>query len=316
MANVENLYETLGIQKDATLDDVKKAYKQLALQYHPDKNSDEGAEEAFKKIGRAYGVLSDARKRAEYDRKGEQYKLDDYHIFDILLLFLIRKSSKNGYNFGYNRSPPKETSRPESKYAQPEFKSAQPESKPAKPKPVPETIEVNLGLNIFEVFNGCEKTVKIIRTEVDYSDGSVKMRPKHLNVTVIPGVKAGSNTILKQSGNHLPYQTPSDVIIIFQDIPHKDFKRNGSDVYQEVTITEKEAKIGGQVTVKLLDKTTVRTDFGPITKTNTVRRFPSLGLPIPNKKSKRGDMIITFKIKEPINDESHNKNPVPKSKTK
>lgn len=136
MSNAENFYETLGVEKDATLDDIKKAYKQLALQFHPDKNKDEGAEENFKKIGRAYGVLSDGHKRAEYDRNGKQYKFDlddDYfednlNFFGFLELFalLINRqvnrggcsciscrrprtgvNEENVFYFNNNRDPPK-----------------------------------------------------------------------------------------------------------------------------------------------------------------------------------------------------------------
>ena len=63
-------YEVLGIPKGASNDEVKAAFRKLARQYHPDVNKDEGAEEKFKEINEAYGVLSDADKRARYDRFG------------------------------------------------------------------------------------------------------------------------------------------------------------------------------------------------------------------------------------------------------
>src|SRR5436190_23627084 len=66
-----NLYEILGVQKDASPDDIKKAYRRLARQYHPDVNREPGAEDKFKEIASAYEVLSDANMRARYDRFGE-----------------------------------------------------------------------------------------------------------------------------------------------------------------------------------------------------------------------------------------------------
>src|SRR4030095_2742319 len=75
MATTEkrDYYEVLGVQRAATLDDIKKAYRKLAVKYHPDKNpGDAEAEEKFKEAAEAYGVLSDEEKRARYDRYGHQ----------------------------------------------------------------------------------------------------------------------------------------------------------------------------------------------------------------------------------------------------
>ena len=75
MATTEkrDYYEVLGVQRSASIDDVKKAYRKLALKYHPDKNpGDSEAEEKFKEAAEAYGVLSDEEKRARYDRYGHQ----------------------------------------------------------------------------------------------------------------------------------------------------------------------------------------------------------------------------------------------------
>ncbi|XP_043086974.1 dnaJ homolog subfamily B member 12b [Puntigrus tetrazona] len=68
----KNYYETLGVQKDASEDDLKKAYRKLALKFHPDKNHAPGATEAFKAIGNAYAVLSNVEKRRQYDQFGEE----------------------------------------------------------------------------------------------------------------------------------------------------------------------------------------------------------------------------------------------------
>ena len=67
----KNYYNTLGIERHSTDDEIKKAYRKLALKYHPDKNKQPGAEERFKEIAEAYEVLSDTNKRAAFDRYGE-----------------------------------------------------------------------------------------------------------------------------------------------------------------------------------------------------------------------------------------------------
>lgn len=70
MAQTDDLYGTLGVARDASPDDLKRAYRKLAMEFHPDRNKDEGAEAKFKEINAAYDVLSDPEKRARYDRYG------------------------------------------------------------------------------------------------------------------------------------------------------------------------------------------------------------------------------------------------------
>jgi len=70
MTSKRDYYEILGIPKGAGVDEIKKAYRKLALEFHPDRNKDKGAEEKFKEISEAYAVLSDEQKRAAYDQYG------------------------------------------------------------------------------------------------------------------------------------------------------------------------------------------------------------------------------------------------------
>lgn len=74
LAETEDFYKLLGVEKTATQHEIKKAFRRLALQYHPDKNSDEGAEEQFKKIVEAYEILSDESQRKKYDQFGHAGK--------------------------------------------------------------------------------------------------------------------------------------------------------------------------------------------------------------------------------------------------
>lgn len=93
----KNYYNTLGIDRQSTDDEIKKAYRKLALKYHPDKNKHPGAEERFKEIAEAYEVLSDSNKRAAFDRYGE----DNIHssrrvaglTFSMIITFHLQKQN-------------------------------------------------------------------------------------------------------------------------------------------------------------------------------------------------------------------------------
>ena len=101
----KDYYEVLGVPKDATEEQIRKAYKKLAIKWHPDKNPDnrKEAEEKFKEIGEAYSVLSDPKKRNEYDHGGfsfADFGFDDFDPMDIFKSFFERHG-KGGKGFGF-----------------------------------------------------------------------------------------------------------------------------------------------------------------------------------------------------------------------
>lgn len=95
MSTTRDYYEILGVSKDATEAEIKKAYRKLAMKYHPDKNKEEDAEEKFKEISEAYAVLSDADKREQYDRFGHAGIDSRYSQEDI-----FRNADFRGFEIG------------------------------------------------------------------------------------------------------------------------------------------------------------------------------------------------------------------------
>ena len=103
MANKRDYYEVLGLSKGASDEEIKRAFRKLAKQYHPDVNKDPDAESKFKEIGEAYSVLSDPKKRNEYDHGGfsfADFGFDDFDPMDIFKSFFERHG-KGGKGFGF-----------------------------------------------------------------------------------------------------------------------------------------------------------------------------------------------------------------------
>lgn len=304
-----NYYEILQIEESATLDEVKKAYRTLALQYHPDKNKDDGSEEKFKQINRAYTILSDPQKRATYDRRGDGGFNDDFDIDEegfmgitveyLMRLFAQRAAGRRGggrvFFFGSSRGGSFGCNSPYCDCDDYGSGSSE-ESYSFEGKQSQEPMHVELPLTIYEVFTGCTKEVKFSRKE-RFPDGEIRSRVKKFEVKVRPGAKEGTTVKLAQEGDQLPGKIPQDVIVTFKDLPNKSFVRNGHDVTLTVKISKEMAENGGQVEIQMLDRSTTKIDVAPNTEDSTVKVFNGLGLPIPFKPNKRGDLLVSFKIK-------------------
>jgi DnaJ family protein B protein 6 len=104
-SNKKDYYEVLGVPKDATEDVIRKAYKKLAIKWHPDKHVDDKkeAEEKFKEISEAYSVLSDPKKKREYDTGGVDFDFGDFDDFDPYSIFKSFFGGKGGFgSFGFD----------------------------------------------------------------------------------------------------------------------------------------------------------------------------------------------------------------------
>ncbi|KAF7491545.1 DnaJ -like protein subfamily B member 4 [Sarcoptes scabiei] len=300
----KNYYDILGISKKATDDEIKKAYRQLALKYHPDKNKSPEAEEKFKLVAEAYEVLSDKKKREVYDQYGEaglrgevpndagfagqgmpnfnfSFHGDPHQTFsqffgtdnpfDIILNF--GRSDTDFSPFG------------------PKLSTSGFDRKPKKQDP---PVEHNLNVSLEEVLRGCSKKMKIIRKV--YQGNTVRKEDKVLTINVKPGWKAGTKITFPREGDQNPGTIPSDIIFIIQDKPHKIFKRDGADILYTHKITLKNALCGHQVRIPTLENDEVALRINDVITPTTVRRISGRGLPYSKEPSKRGDLVVRFDI--------------------
>jgi curved DNA-binding protein len=297
----KDYYETLGVTKGASDVEIKKAFRKLAMKYHPDRHKgDKRTEAKFKEINEAYAVLKDPKKRKQYDMFGseefhQRFSQEDiFSNFDMDSVFKDmgfgagnifgeifgnRKRSQRGSpfggqggNFGFN----------------PEFMGGgfQPGQGGRLRKGT--DLDYNLSITLEDVAFGSEK-------KVIYRAGREK---KEVKVKIPPGILDGQKLRLAGKGlRDLPGGPPGDLFFNIQVLGHPIFKREGKDLLIEKEIKFSEAVLGSSLEIQTLFGTKkIKVPSG--TQSNAKMRLKALGLPDFNGKGK-GDLYVTLIISVP-----------------
>jgi curved DNA-binding protein len=259
MATNEDYYRILGVSKNATETEIKKAYRKLALQHHPDRNpGDKGAEEKFKKINEAYAVLSDKEKRAQYDRFGsagfhQRFSQEDiFRGFDVGDIFKdLGFGSEDIFSRlfgGARRGPgygPGFSGRTRSGGVNVEdlFGGGGFGQKPYAPQGRDLTMDITV--DFMEAVSGCEKKISYI------IDG----KKNDVTVKIPRGISNGQKLRLAGKGERGMSQTPGDLYVTIQVKGHPVFKREGNDIIVEKEIKLSEAILGTTIEVPTLNGT-------------------------------------------------------------
>lgn len=299
LQNFRDYYEILGIPKEASSEEVKKNYRRLARQYHPDLNpGNKAAEEKFKDINQAYEILSDPAKREQYDQfslywqqqkgkdgkaraKGwgadnrqsrnqkEELNPGDYPDFESFINQVIGVKTKNGAtpNNGTNRDPFR-TPNSRVEYTVPK----------APPRASRRDIEARLTLPLEKAYTGGNERIRL-------EDG------RSLEVTMPPGMTTGQTIRLRNQGIG-----GGDLYLKITVEPHPLFKIDGLNVFCQVPVTPSEAVLGGQVEAPTLD--------GPVKMSipqgvRAGQRFRLANKGYPNEAGKRGDQLVEIQIVTP-----------------
>ena len=260
-------YKELGLVKGASDDEIKKAFRKLAREYHPDTHPDDpSAEEKFKKISEAYEVLSDPQKRAKYDQIGSQFR--SYQ----------NGGGRSWQDFGQQRSY---------QFTQDDvgdmfsgtsfgdllsqlFGGRRTEEGGRKKAGSGQVFEVTLTLN--EVYDGVTKRLMV--------DG------KKIDVTFKPGVPEGQ--VLKIPAGSLRVKIA----------PHDRFSRDGDDLRVVETVPYTTAVLGGKHKVKTL-RGSVTMTIPPGTPSGKTMRLKGQGLPNYGDPSQRGDLYVSVQVEVP-----------------
>jgi DnaJ family protein A protein 2 len=320
------LYDVLGVRPDASEADIKKAYRQLALKHHPDKNSgDDG--KRFRDIGAAYEVLSDVERRAKYDQSGStdengppQHPQQHQHAADIFNMF---------------------------------FRTGGP-AQPAAPLKGLDAVH-RLSLSLAEVHTGKKYTIRISRDVLcktceghgfttfrtctgcqgsgvqssmraigpnmmqkctqpcpmcrqsgrigegrcDGCTNGTRVHPITMEVAIPPGASDGDRFAYVGIGNEKKGTLPGDVIFVVQVAPHPVFTRRAMNLHLSKRLTLTESICGFDFTVDNVDGSPVRVRSAPgkVTRPGGEQLLSGLGLAGPT--GSRGDLIVTFEVDFP-----------------
>ncbi|UKB80853.1 DnaJ C-terminal domain-containing protein [Chryseobacterium sp. MEBOG07] len=283
-------YKTLGVDKSATQDDIKKAYRKLARKLHPDLNPDDKeAEKKFKELNEANEVLSNSENRAKYDKYGEHWKHgEEYEKAQQQQQRQYQQQSNSrgssGADFGEGEDF--------SDFFQSMFGGAEGgfgrnSRGRASGKFKGKDIQAELNLNLRDAATTHPQTFDI--------------NGKKVRITIPAGVYDGQQIKLKGHGNPGVNGGPSGDLYITFNIPvDPDFERIGDDLKTKVVIDLFTAVLGGEENVNTLDGS-VNLKVKPETQSGATVRLKGKGFPVYKKEGQHGDLFVTYEVKLPTN---------------
>ncbi|GFS37506.1 dnaJ homolog subfamily B member 4 [Nephila pilipes] len=294
-------YDVLGIPETATEDDIKKAYRKMALKYHPDKNKSPEAETKFKAVSEAYEILGDKTKRCEYDKFGENpvqhnasHKSNTFTFtYPNFFTFFGGNDAfpTSGFNNNFGNNPFMRSNSTRCHSSRPK-----PRKQPLKQDP---PVIHDLYVSMTDVLIGCTKKMKIERNVLNHDRLTTRREMKVLTINVKPGWKAGTKITFKEEGDQNPNSIPSDIIFIVKDKVHKHFERDGCDIRYNCNISLKQALCGANLMIPTLTGELLPLEINDVIYPDMEHRFFGQGLPVPKDNARRGNLVVVFKVQFP-----------------
>ena len=332
---MRDFYDILGVSKDALADTIKKAYRKLALKYHPDKNpGNKEAEKNFKEAAEAYSILSDSQKRSQYDQFGHAG-------------VGMGGSQGGGFGGGVHMNMEDIFSQFGDIFGGSPFESIFGGGRQRSSRSKGSDIRIKLSLTFEEIAKGIEKKIKIKRSVLSEGvtfntcstcggngqvtqitntvlgrmqqtsvcprcsgngkivgtrppgvapDGMIK-KEKTINIKVPAGVESGNYMTVEGQGNDNIQGRPGDLLVVFEEKNHQYFVRDGENIFIEVTVSYPNAVLGIKIDIPTLDGISTLTIPSGI-QSGKLLRMRSKGFPMLRRSSK-GDQIVRVIVNTP-----------------
>ncbi|KAK1377422.1 DnaJ subfamily B member like [Heracleum sosnowskyi] len=310
-------YKILQVDRSASDDDLKKAYRKLAMKWHPDKNPNnkKDAEAKFKTISEAYDVLSDPQKKAVYDQYGEEglkgqvpppgagsdgpnmYRFNPRNADDIFSEIFGFSGSFGDMGGGRGGGPAFQRNM----FGEDPFASLRnnaSEGSGSMPLRKGAAIERTLPCSLEDLYKGTTKKMKISRDVIDPT-GRPGTMEEILTIEIKPGWKKGTKITFPQKGNEQRGIIPSDLVFIIDEKPHSIFKRDGNDLIATQKISLAEALTGYTAQLTTLDGRSLTIPISSIISPTYEEVIKGEGMPIPKEPTRKGNLRIKFNIKFP-----------------
>jgi|WetSurMetagenome_2_1015567.scaffolds.fasta_scaffold94848_2 curved DNA-binding protein len=283
----KDYYKILGVDKNATTDEIKKAYRKLAKKYHPDKNPDNKlAEEKFKEVNEANEILSDQEKRRKYDRLGSNWNNS--------------QSTGSGFDDWFKNYSSSKTHRQEysgnfkdifDDFAFSDlfenFMGANARTTRTRYRKG-EDYEATLNISLEEAINGAEKQFTI--------DG------RTLKIRINPGTVNGKKLRLKNQGAAgISGGEKGDLYLTLNITKHPHYEVVGNDLYYNLNVSLYTAVLGGKQLITTLDGKRINIEIPGETENGKVLRLKGLGMKSSDSTSLRGDLFVRINVEMPKN---------------
>ncbi|KAI3454612.1 hypothetical protein Pfo_011275 [Paulownia fortunei] len=322
-------YNILKVNRNASDEDLKKAYRRLAMIWHPDKNvNKQEAEAKFKQISEAYDVLSDPQKRQIYDLYGEEglksgqfpppprssrthnqgfyynnqqhpnpnFRFNPRNADDIYAEIFGENSNGNA---GGNSSSSSSGARRDGYFRSTTMNggggreySGGGGSRKAAP------VENVLMCSLEELYTGSTRKMKISRNVLD-SHGKPRVLEEILTIDIKPGWKKGTKITFPEKGNEEPGVIPADLIFVVDERPHPIYMRDGNDLVVKQEITLLESLTGKTFELTTLDGRNIMVPLTEIIKPGHEVAVPNEGMPVSKDPRKKGTLRIQIDVRYP-----------------
>ncbi|MBK5279306.1 MAG: J domain-containing protein [Bacteroidia bacterium] len=274
-------YKILGINKSATDDDVKKAYRKLARKFHPDLNpNDTAAKTNFQKINEANEVLSDPEKRKKYDQHGK-----DWQHADEAKRYQQERAKQQGQPFtgggqGFSGND-------FSDFFESMFGGQAGNRRGGQVKYRGQDISAELHLDLKDIYTTHKQTLTV--------------NGKSIRLTIPAGVENGQTIKIAGHGGEGVNGGPNgDLYITFSILNSTKFRREGNNLHTDVELNLYTAVLGGEVTIDAFDGK-VKLTVNPETQSGTKVKLKGKGFPVYKKDGEFGDLYVTWQVKLPTN---------------